>query len=360
VDSDRKAAWQGSYPGAPDVGVRVEAAAYHGRPVWFAVLRPWDGPSRMAGGPPSSQTPVGQVTVLILALAMPLGGFLLARRNLRLGRGDRKGAFRVALFVFMTYSVARLFRADHVSAFGDELWILIKVFAYPSLWALQVWLLYMALEPYARRRFPHVLISWKRLLSGNVRDPMVGRDLLLGTAAGTVLLTFFVLMVVLGARMGFAPPSPGPLIQGATLTHLKHVGFRLFVNQFSAVLFAMTFLFMLVLLRMVVRKQWVAAVLWCLLVGGPLAGEHALAGWVAGLARAGLMLFALTRGGLLVLATALFVLFVSAEVPLTLDVTAWYASRGWPVLLAIGALAAYGFHTSLGGKPMFGRSLLED
>jgi len=61
-----------------------------------------------------------------------------------------------------------------------------------------------------------------------------------------------------------------------------------------------------------------------------------------------------------VLATTLFVLFVGVEVPLTLDVTAWYASRGWPVLLAVAALAVYGFHTSLGGKPMFGRSLLED
>ncbi|HEY7511541.1 MAG TPA: serine/threonine-protein kinase, partial [Vicinamibacteria bacterium] len=47
VDSDRKAAWRGTYPGAPDVPVRIEAAAYHGRPVWFALLPPWDGPSRM-------------------------------------------------------------------------------------------------------------------------------------------------------------------------------------------------------------------------------------------------------------------------------------------------------------------------
>jgi hypothetical protein len=29
-------------------------------------------------------------------------------------------------------------------------------------------------------------------------------------------------------------------------------------------------------------------------------------------------------------------------------------------VLAVAALAAYGFQVSLGGKPMFGRSLLED
>jgi hypothetical protein len=174
------------------------------------------------------------------------------------------------------------------------------------------------------------------------------------------MVTLTILGLAAGAQLGYLPSTPGRLVQGVTLTHLKHVGFRLFVNQFSAVLFAMTFLFMLVLLRMVVRKQWLAAALWCLLVGGPLVGEHALVGWVAGLVRATAMLFALTRGGLLVLATLLFVMFVSFEVPLTLDLTAWYASRGWPVVLAIAALAAYGFHTSLAGKPMFGRSLLED
>jgi hypothetical protein len=174
------------------------------------------------------------------------------------------------------------------------------------------------------------------------------------------MVTLFILGLAAGAQLGFVPLTPGPLVQGATLTHLKHVGFRFFVNQFSAVLFAMTFLFMLVLLRMVLRKQWLAAALWCLLVGGPMVGEHAMVGWVSGLARAVVMLLALTRGGLLVLATLLFVMFVSFEVPLTLDLTAWYASRGWPVVLAIAGLAVYGFHVSLAGKPPFGRSLLED
>jgi serine/threonine-protein kinase len=359
VDTDRKAAWEGAWPGAPAVPLRIEAAAYHGRPVWFAVLPPWDGPSRMSGGPPSSATPVSQVSVLVLALAMPLGGFLLARRNLRLGRGDRKGALRVALFVFASYGLARMFRADHVSDPGDELWIMIKVLAYPALWAMQMWLLYVALEPYARRRLPHVLISWKRLLSGRLRDPLVGRDLLLGVAAGVLMLLVYVGSVLASAHLGLVS-NRSTFIHGATLAHLKQVGFRLFVNQFSAVLYAMTFLFMLVLLRLLVRAQWAAAVLWCLLVAGPLVGEHPLAGWVAGVARAGFMLVALTQGGLLVLATTLFVMFVGAEVPLTLDVTAWYASRGWAVVVAIAGLAVYGFHVSLGGKPVFGGSLLED
>ena len=130
-----------------------------------------------------SPAPVGTVSV-ILALAMPLGGVLLARRNIRLGRGDRKGAFRVALFVFLAYAIARAVpRRPRVElrpgAVDPD-----QGLGLPLFWAAQVWLLYMALEPFARRRWPHVLISWKRLLAGKLRDPLVGRDVLLGSAMG--------------------------------------------------------------------------------------------------------------------------------------------------------------------------------
>lgn len=71
--------------------------------------------------------------MVALALAIPIGGLLLARRNLRLGRGDRRGAFRVARFVFASYSVARLLRADHVSAPAEEVWLLGLSAAYQML-----------------------------------------------------------------------------------------------------------------------------------------------------------------------------------------------------------------------------------
>ncbi len=294
----------------------------------------------------------------ILALALPVGGVILARRNLRLGRGDRKAAFRVALFVFVSYSLARMLRADHVSTFGSELWTLIKVFAYPSFWALQVWLLYMALEPYARRRWPHMLISWRRLLAGNWRDPLVGRDVLLGCVVGTIALLILLAAFFAPAWLGKAPPPP-PFALEASLTSFREVGFRVFVNQYSGLLFALVFLFMLVLLRVLLRNTVLAMAFWCMLVGSPLVDSPAF-GWAPGLLRALLLLFALRKGGLLALSVALFVMFSLPEVPLTLDVSAWYACRALPIVAVVAGLALYGFHTSLGGKPAFGRSLLED
>ena len=140
---------------------------------------------------------------------------------------------------------------------------------------------------------------------------------------------------------------------------MRQVFFRLFVNQFSAVLFAMVFLFMLTLLRIVLRRDSLAALAWCALVASPIAGEDPILALASGAARAVVMLIVLARGGLLSLASALFFMFVLLEVPMTLDLAAWYASRAAPVIVTLAAIAIYAFHTSLGGKPMFG-SLLED
>ena len=137
------------------------------------------------------------------------------------------------------------------------------------------------------------------------------------------------------------------------------MGFRLFVNQYSAVLFALVFLFMLVLLRVLLRKTWLAMALWCVLVGAPVLGENLPFEWATGLARALVMLFVLRRGGLLGLTVTLFCFFNLVEAPLTLDFSAWYAGRALPVVAVLAGLAFYGFHTSLAGKPFFGR-LLED
>ena len=41
-----------------------------------------------------------------------------------------------------------------------------------------VWIFYMALEPWVRRKWPRTMISWTRYSSRGISDPLVGRDLL--------------------------------------------------------------------------------------------------------------------------------------------------------------------------------------
>ena len=50
-----------------------------------------------------------------------------------------------------------------------------------------VWLFYLAAEPRVRRIWPHMLITWSRLISGVIRDPLIGRDLIVGTLAGVTM-----------------------------------------------------------------------------------------------------------------------------------------------------------------------------
>jgi hypothetical protein len=358
TDTDAKRAWVGPLPGGhPGDVLRVEAASYHGHPTWFATLPPWHHPDRMVERQlPGSPTPFGPIALGIVAVALPVGGVLLARRNLRLGRGDRRAAFRVALFVFATYGLARLLRADHVAALGDELWVVIKLLAYPTLWGALVWVLYLALEPYARRRWPQVLIAWKRLMAGDWRDPMVGRDVLVGTTTGLFMLVVY--LVALMAPEWMPRSGATQFLDLGVLGGLRHVGFRIFVNLFSAVLFGLVFLFLFVLLRMLVRSSVIAGLLWCLLLGGPIGGEDPVVGWMAGLMRTIVMLVLVTRLGLLGLVACLFAMFAGAEVVLTLDLTAWYASSGLLLVAVYLALLAGAFMTSLGGKPAI--SLGED
>jgi hypothetical protein len=313
-----------------------------------------------AGAEPTSRTPIVGAGLWLLAIAMPLGGIVLARHNLRMGRGDQRGAVRVASFVFVVYSLARIIRADHVRVPSEELWILIKTLAYPSFWALQVWLLYIALEPYARRRWPHMLISWKRLLAGRLRDPLVGRDVLIGCMTGPLVRACYGLAVMAPTWFGKPLLTPDMFIYGATLSSVRDPIFRLFVNQYSAVLYALAFVFLLVLLRSLLRIQWLAVAVFCLLLANPIHGEDLVFEWSIGLVKALVFFLALSRGGLLGIAVSFFVSFTLVEAPLSLDLSQWYAVRALPGLLVITGLAVYGFVTALAGKSLLSQSLLED
>jgi hypothetical protein len=46
--------------------------------------------------------------------------------------------------------------------------------------------------------------------------------------------------------------------------------------------------------------------------------------------------------------------------PITTHLAAWYAGIGMVGVLLLIGLTVYGFYTSLGGQPLFGRLSLED
>ena len=48
-------------------------------------------------------------------------------------------------------------------------------------------MLYVALEPWVRRWWPHAMIGWARVVAGRWRDPLVARDILVAVATVVAL-----------------------------------------------------------------------------------------------------------------------------------------------------------------------------
>src|SRR5207245_5320331 len=87
------------------------------------------------------------------------------------------------------HHLTRLIHRDEQTAAvardAHQLPLLFQLLGEAILAGMIAFLLYLAVEPYFRRRWPKLLIGWTRLLSGRFRDPMVGRDVLIGTVVGT-------------------------------------------------------------------------------------------------------------------------------------------------------------------------------
>lgn len=114
----------------------------------------------------------------------------------------------------------------------------------------------VALEPYGRRFWPDGLIGWTRLFAGYVRDPRIGREILIGSALGAALIATDALRGVLPYLIGRPPTQP--FLDGDVRV-LSGFGALAWAGQINgsvqtALLIAMTF----VGLRLVVRQTWIA------------------------------------------------------------------------------------------------------
>jgi serine/threonine-protein kinase len=366
VPSDSRAAWEVREPGRHGRAARVEVAGFRGRPVDLRVVWDWDVPEDRT---PASWFPLfhrlfGWWGMIPLGnLFLLLAGVVLARRNLRLGRSDTAGAFRIAVFFFVGRALCRLLTAHHVPSPVAESRVLEGPLA-AELWeAARVCLFYVALEPYARRRWPQMLISWSRLLTGRLRDPLVGRDMLIGALGGTLMGLLWHLSYYVPTWFG-APPLKAFPSGVETLSSMRLVVGGLLGLVGEAIQLALIALFLLTLYRILARKGGIAVAL--LLVteivfnfwwyqASNLSVEVTFLAliWVTSVT-------VLVRYGLLAQAAALFFFFALQRLPIALDFGAWYAGHALLALSLLAGAAAYAFHVSLAARPAFGGRLLEE
>ena len=230
--STTRAAWEGSYPDHPELKIHVEAGAFEGKPVYFEIIDAWDRPPDDVLTVARFQTRALIIILLTVFITVMVASGLLALRNLKLGRGDRKGAFRLAVFVFVVGFLHWLFATHHV-ADEQEAFNFIWSLRYLLFWALFFWVVYIAFEPFVRRRWPDRIVSWSRLLAGGFRDPLVGRDVLIGTVFGLgVILCQWSLGTLVPQWMGYPPRIPWFDFPATQL-----LGIRSFVNGITQQIF---------------------------------------------------------------------------------------------------------------------------
>jgi len=346
---DSHMAWTGVWPGSGRP-LRVEAAAWRGEPVFFALTGEWTKPDRMKKPEDSAGKKATQIFSVIILLAVLSGAIYLARRNYRQGRADREGAFRLACVMFVLQILLWLCRGHFypsISMFG----LLVIAISTTLFTSSATWLLYVALEPWVRKHWPHAIISWSRLLSGEARDPLLGRDILFGVMLGIVWILIFHLRTILMMRAGTSPAlysteylEGGRQAVGAWLLQVP-----------ASIIATLQFFILLLFLKVVLRKDWLAAIAFVAIFALPrgLSSDHMgveLPTWILIYAIAVLIVF---RFGLVPLAVAIFTVDMLLNVPITADFSAWYFANSLLALLSIVALAGWGFYQSLGGEPLW-------
>ena len=351
VDSEIKTAW------LTRDGKRIEAAAYHGRPVSFAVISKEF--ARFAASPPGLPAYLPErlafLMFVIFMIAIPIAALALARVNLRRRQGDRAGAFRVAIFFLAVFLIGLVFQAHHSMRFIDEWRILSWHVAQATFWALITAVIYIALEPFVRKRWPQILISWTRLLSGQLADPMVGRDVLMGAAAATIAVGTWQLTHLIGGQTAFftAPSTLGPA---------RFVVATLADTLAEAVFRGVGLVILLVILRAVIPSDAAASLLTMLLIATMTLGDTYGPPWLRGyyaVSAAWLGVLLARHFGLLAVMSYAFFLLIQQRVPLTLDSDAWYYGRSTAVMLLLIAIVAYAFRVSIGTKRWLPRLAFE-
>ena len=347
--TDVRAAWTGKYPGAPDLPIRVEAAAFHGRPVHFEIVWPSTRPTRLAGN--AALTPglrVARMARNLLSALVLAVGVWLARFNWKAGRGDLRGAARLGIFLASVSLLKWVLSAHHVAG-AQEQDLFTAALSDAAYLGIQYWIFYLALEPWVRRYWPQALVTWSRLLAGRWRDPLVGRDVLFGILLGLVYSLLFQTYYFVNLFHDSAP------VAAFVASNLN--GARSWASSLAGKLddAGGTLLFFLVLfvLRVVLRKQWLAGLVFVLIYAGtrwagvgpwytPL---FLLAIWTT-------LVVVMLRHGLFAAMCVVFLIDTPLEMFSTTDFSAWYGQSSLVMVVVVGAAAVWGFRTSLGGRPI--------
>ena len=347
--SDRRRAWTKGT-------ARIEAASMRGKPVWFYLQPEWYTPEAAATTSPNAASYLGAILQVVFFVGIYGAGALIARRNVRLDRSDKRGAQRLAIVFLGLGAVYQLLRLSGsplgwFDTFGTNL-------AGEVLGAITLWMFYLAIEPYVRRHWPETLVAWSRVLEGRFRDPLVGRHILIGAVA-SMGFTLLGTLPSLGL-FGQAPIAPITGNLDALTSFYLRASQLLGIVQ-SSFQIPVTTLLVVLLLRVIFRKPWLAYGVLVLIpvtlvtiqsLGDGTTGMTGVLNTVTITLFAALILVVLTRFGLFALLVAINFSHWNTIV-LTTNPSSWMFSSSIVTMALFAAIATYGFWISLGDQKVF-------
>jgi serine/threonine-protein kinase len=351
VGFDERMAWQGTLADWTDIPIRIEAAAFQGKPVYFRIIPPWQKPQNAQ--PAASLSLIELIELVILLTAFVFSVFLVWR-NIRSGRADLRGAGKIALVFFIFNLIFQLTTSSlHFADIGAELLAVIDAMEASLFNGIISGISYCAVEPFVRRWWSEIFISWSRLLGGDFRDPMVGRDILVGALLGLLanLLYDKLGLWVIEKMLGIQPVDDA--YHGIYNALIALAGFpgAAFVYGSLTSLFLLT---ILVVCYFVFRNKIAAiAVLFVLLNVNNLPYQL----WrlfVLVLLTLTLQLVSLVRFGLLAMIACLVFPDIGSGHAMTFDPSNILFPNAIVQLMLLIGIATYAAYISVGGAKMFG------
>jgi hypothetical protein len=216
-------------------------------------------------------------------------------------------------------------------------------------YAAALWVIYVALEPFVRHYWPQTLISWSRALSGRLRDPIVGRDLLVALCVSIswrMLSHGLSLLVPVQQPSGVAPEI---------LTGLRGAIGEMLELIPGGIRGALFYFFILFVFRVILRRQWAAAVAFTAMMVALhiLPSGDKMLRFVATVFIFSSVSFVVLRFGLLALTLTHLVDGLLSDLPVTFDATVWYFPSFVLMAGVLFVAALWGFKQAIAGRQLW-------
>ncbi|MCX6612362.1 MAG: hypothetical protein NTW74_16115, partial [Acidobacteria bacterium] len=355
---DENHRYKGKHPGLPDTEVFVEVATYRGQLTHAEVAGAWVNTAASASGPRSSFMIVRDLLGIGAIGAGLIFAPLLARQNWKLGRADRKGAVRVAIARF-AFGMLYWMAAVHAVPSWEMLDLFLTAIGLQLLQAAIVWVVYLALEPALRSKWPHSIVTWNRLIAGKWSDSRVAAHILIGCAAGCGLWTFFALRDLLNvSSTGLFSGGPGFYLYG-----VRSMLGGIFSRLTECVSLGLVGFFFLFGAKMLLRRDWLAALagalFFPLIESSVVNAANPLPTFAVYFLVYGVMLLIMLRLGVVAMMSTMFFLNLIGGPSLGTDMKAWYAPNGLVAIALLLMVAAWSFSVALGNRELIGDETTE-